>query len=98
MVALSRWRWPRLEDGLCCLVVASPISKAATNISLAFSVVLFLRDWAAGRRRPRATALDGLILAWVVAEALSGVTSIDPLRSFRDLRSIGHWSAYALLA
>ena len=89
--------WPRLEDSLCFLVVASPISKAATNIALGLTIAIFLRDWARRRRRPRATPLDGAILVWVLAEVLSGVTSVDPLRSFRDLRNIGHWSTYYFL-
>jgi O-antigen ligase len=78
-------------------VVASPISKAVTNIALGLAVALFLRDWATGRIRPRRTALDGAILVWLLVNVLSSVASVDPLRSFRDLRSIGHWFVYYLL-
>ena len=90
--------WPRLEDGLCLLVASSPLSKAATNIALGFCVILFIRDWIIGSRRPRATPLDAAILTWVLVCLLSGLTSLDPLKSFRDLRSVGHWSVYYLLA
>src|SRR5207237_9813052 len=90
--------WPRLEDGLCLLVASSPLSKAATNIALGLCVILFVRDWIIGRRRPRATPLDAAILTWVLVCLLSGLTSVDPLKSFRDLRSVGHWSVYYLLA
>ncbi|MGH7899241.1 MAG: O-antigen ligase family protein [Candidatus Binatia bacterium] len=59
--------------------------------------MLFVRDWAHGRVHPRRTVLDGAILVWVVANLVSSVTSIDPLKSLRDLRSVGHWSVYYLL-
>jgi len=84
----------RFEHAVCLLVAASPLSKPITNIALALCAVLFVRDWRAGRLRPRATPLDGAILAWLAANALSALASIDPLQSFRDLRNIGHWSAY----
>jgi O-antigen ligase len=80
------------------LIAASPLSKPGTNIALGLCAVLFVRDWLAGRRRPQSTPLDGAILAWVAANLLSALTSIDPLRSFRDLRSIGHWGAYYFVA
>ena len=80
------------------LVAASPLSKPITNIALGLCAVLFVRDWRTGTQRPRATPLDGAILAWLAANALSSLTSIDPLQSFRDLRSVGHWSAYYFVA
>lgn len=94
---LRSGQWPRLEDALCLLAAASALSKPGTNIALALCVVLFARDWVGGRRRPLATPLDGVILAWILTELLSGVTSIDPLRSFRDLRNLGHWLVYYLI-
>ncbi len=88
---------PRLEHALGILVAAAPISIAATNGAFVLCVVLFLRDWWAGRRRPSATPLDGAILAWVAVCLLSGLTSLDPLRSFRDLRNVGLWGIYYVL-
>lgn len=90
--------WPRFEHAVYLLIAASPLSKPATNIALAVCAVLFVRDWLAGRLRPRATPLDTAVLAWVGANLLSAVTSIDPLGSFRDLRSIGHWGTYYFVA
>lgn len=80
------------------LVAASPLSKPATNAALVLCVVLFARDWWAGRRRPRGTPLDPAILAWLVVNLIAALTSIDRLRSFSDLRSIGHWSALYFVA
>ena len=80
------------------MIIASPLSKPGTNLALALCAILFCRDWLAGRTRPRSTPLDPAIAAWVAASLISATTSIDPLRSFRDLRSIGHWGAYYFTA
>ncbi len=90
--------WPRLEDALVLLVASSPLSKPATNFALAAAIVLFARDWRRGLVRPQPTPLDGAIAAWAFASLLSGLTSIDPVQSFRDLRNLGHWSVYYVLA
>ena len=95
---LRRGEWPSLENALVVLLVSSPLSKAATNFALAACIVLFVRDWRRGLIHPRATPLDGVFAGWVFACLLSGLTSIEPLESFRDLRSLGHWSVFYILA
>ena len=80
------------------LIASSAISKPVVNVALAICLVLFVRDWRAGRVQIRRTPLDAPILAWILISVFAGLTSIDPLRSFRDLRNIGHWSAFYFVA
>ena len=94
----ARRHSPWFDYAVAALIVASPLSKPATNIALGACALLFVREWVAGRLRPRATPLDRAIAAWLIVCGLSAVTSIDPLRSFRDLRSIGHWGVYYFVA
>ncbi len=99
--AADRWLgagWLRFEHAVLALIASSAISKPLVNAALVVAGVLFARDWAAGRRRPVPTPLDAPILAWALVSVLAGVTSIEPLRSFRDLRNLFHWSAFYAVA
>jgi len=95
---LRSGEWPRLEDALVVLVVSSPLSKAATNFALAGCILLLVREWRRGAVRLLPTPLDGAIAAWAFASLVASLTSIDPVESFRDQRSLGHWSVYYVLA
>jgi O-antigen ligase len=89
---------PTFEHGVWLLAAASPISISLANAAFVAAAALFARDWAAGRRRPERTPLDGAILAWVVADALSALTSVDPLRSVAVARNSALWGMYYLIA
>jgi hypothetical protein len=87
-----------VEHGLAFLAVASPISKSFTYAAFGVTAALFLIDWRRGRIRPRATPLDAALLLWAVSQGLSTLTSLDPVESVRDLRSLAYWGILYLAA